>query len=393
MLVLIGMSALGIDVGQWYLKHHQAQVVADAAALAAANCLATSQCTQSSDAVTVADAYAASQVTISNVTINGSSVKVTAQGKVWSSFAALFGIPSVTASANATAGYTTIPGNSWPCASAGSTSCMSLFAGNTTCPAASSTPPTDLGLDLVINDSGGGSSTMSNTYTNGYYYNGASSGTYTVTGPSCGGDSVSKWSNTQFTTTSGPIPYPVVWTKPACTSSNTATSWTTSTVTAPGVYCVTASPSGCTSTSTGTGDINVTLSSLPSGAYEFVGPCVIVNGSNPNVSNIQGQPLVYGTSNITTYATSSSLPTCKLNDGSNGVSTWFVGSNGAVDAPIFDQCGTFDVPVNSTSYTGYVEAWNIVIEKNGSVTGDGPTSSGTTIGTVTTTPAQDSLAG
>ena len=158
------------------------------------------------------------------------------------------------------------------------------------------------------------------------------------------------------------------------------------------MYCVNASPSSCSSGGSGTGYINVTPSSLPSGAYEFVGPCVIVNGSSPNVTNIPGQPLVYGTSNIATYATSSSLPTCTVT-GSYNPSTWLLGSNGALDAPIYDQCGTFDVSQNSTSFTGFVEAWNIVIEKNGSVTGDGPTSSGATMGTVITTPAGDTLSG
>ena len=44
------------------------------------------------------------------------------------------------------------------------------------------------------------------------------------------------------------------------------------------------------------------------------------------------------------------------------------------------------------SFTGFVEAWNIVVEKNGGVTGDGPTSAGTGGGEVDT-PGQDSLAG
>ncbi len=40
MVVMLGMAALGIDVATWYTEHHQTQVVADSAALAAANCLA-----------------------------------------------------------------------------------------------------------------------------------------------------------------------------------------------------------------------------------------------------------------------------------------------------------------------------------------------------------------
>ncbi len=40
MTVLLGVAAFGIDAATWMAKHHQAQVVADSAALAAAQCLA-----------------------------------------------------------------------------------------------------------------------------------------------------------------------------------------------------------------------------------------------------------------------------------------------------------------------------------------------------------------
>ena len=69
MVVMLGMAALGIDVATWYTEHHQTQVVADSAALAAANCLAhpnvgpsgasCSSSTDTTDATNVAIAYAA----------------------------------------------------------------------------------------------------------------------------------------------------------------------------------------------------------------------------------------------------------------------------------------------------------------------------------------------
>ena len=40
MTVLLGVAAFGIDAATWMAKHHQAQLVADSAALAAAQCLA-----------------------------------------------------------------------------------------------------------------------------------------------------------------------------------------------------------------------------------------------------------------------------------------------------------------------------------------------------------------
>jgi hypothetical protein len=109
---------------------------------------------------------------------------------------------------------------------------------------------------------------------------------------------------------------------------------------------------------------------LTGSGFEFVGPCVTVTGSTAP-QNISGQPLVYGTSNILTYATSTSLPTCAVNDGSNGVSTYIDGSNAVLGGYVYDQCGTVEATGNGTSI-GFVEAWNIDILKN-NVTGTGPT--------------------
>ncbi|HWD70671.1 MAG TPA: pilus assembly protein TadG-related protein, partial [Solirubrobacteraceae bacterium] len=40
MTVLLGIAAFAIDTANWMVRHHDAQVVADSAALAAAQCLA-----------------------------------------------------------------------------------------------------------------------------------------------------------------------------------------------------------------------------------------------------------------------------------------------------------------------------------------------------------------
>lgn len=394
MTLIVGLAAFSIDAARWQVTHHQAQVAADATALAAANCLASTKCTQTTttgDAATKADAIANqngfpnSAVSIS---FTSSTVTVSVSTAVSSTFATLFGI-SATTSARATASYNTNTSYSSTCAVTGSTSCLSLFAGNPLCP--SSSPSYNVGLDLVTNDSGGGSSTMSNVFTNGYYYNDASSGSYSGSYVSCAQDFESKPNRSNFTTVPATLPYPEPWSKPSCT--NTAASWTS--FSGPGVYCVTSGPSGgCSSTGSNTstgstsGYIDVNMSSLPSGAYEFVGPCVVLNGSNSNVTNISGQPLVYGTSNITTMATSTALPTCTLNDGSNGTSTWLTGNGSSLEAPIYDQCGTFEETGNN-GFIGFVEAWNIAIDKNNTITGDGPASASG--GGVTITPGGDSL--
>lgn len=114
--MMIGIAALAIDVSQWYVNRHQAQTVADAAALAAANCLATKKCTQTtwpnSDTATAINDVAAKAttgtgVTVTNVEFTSSTVKVTTENPSSSPFAGLFGIGSVTTSATATASYKT----------------------------------------------------------------------------------------------------------------------------------------------------------------------------------------------------------------------------------------------------------------------------------------------
>lgn len=82
MFVVIGISALAIDVAQWYQKHHQAQVSADSAALAAANCLANSKCTPGTATGTATSMAATNRVPASIVSVNttgtnGGNVTVT----------------------------------------------------------------------------------------------------------------------------------------------------------------------------------------------------------------------------------------------------------------------------------------------------------------------------
>jgi hypothetical protein len=118
--VALGFSAISIDVASWYQKHHQAQVVADSAALAAANCLANpgvgptgdvcNSSTDVSDAQQVAVNYAAMngvQISTSNVSINTSTdtVKVTASSTSPTFFSRLIGIKTTTQSAGSTAGW------------------------------------------------------------------------------------------------------------------------------------------------------------------------------------------------------------------------------------------------------------------------------------------------
>jgi hypothetical protein len=156
----MGVAAFSIDGATWMAKHHQAQVVADSAALAAANCLANpgrsssivlngiattipacSSSTDTADAQTVAVDYAAANrltISTSNVRVNTASgtVSVTAPASSPGIFAAVFGLSQTTQSANAAAGWTA--GSSASCSASNASQCSAVYSGNTACPSTSS---------------------------------------------------------------------------------------------------------------------------------------------------------------------------------------------------------------------------------------------------------------
>ena len=142
MAVMLGMSALAIDVASWYTKHHQTQVVADSAALAAANCLAHpnagpsgASCTSNTDvtdATSVAVAYAAAngvKITASQVVVDTSNDKVTVNptASTPAMFASVFGVKNTAEAATATASYKQPPGQT--CGDPGQ-NCDFMFANN-----------------------------------------------------------------------------------------------------------------------------------------------------------------------------------------------------------------------------------------------------------------------
>jgi Flp pilus assembly protein TadG len=147
MLALLGVAALTIDVGSWYVKRHQAQVAADAAALAAANCLATGACTSTAangDAAQVATTISqANGVSLPTgaVSFSGNTVTVKASTSAPAYFAIHIG--GTTPSASATATWT--PATT-PCSSPGS-GCAAVFAMSQTCTPAGSSP-------IVLNGAG-----------------------------------------------------------------------------------------------------------------------------------------------------------------------------------------------------------------------------------------------
>jgi len=105
--VLLGMSALVLDVGTWFRADRQAQLTADAAALAAAQELPD----KASSAQAVAHSYAAKNgqkdqsvaVQLTSTFTSSDTVKVNVEAPAPGVFAKLLGIDSVTVRATATA--------------------------------------------------------------------------------------------------------------------------------------------------------------------------------------------------------------------------------------------------------------------------------------------------
>jgi hypothetical protein len=144
MAVMVGMAAIAIDIANWYQAHHRAQVVADAAALAAANCMVNQgitrsgspDCTTTSDAANVATSYAATNgvtIPLSDVNFNSSTVTVTAPNPQPAFFAGLLGLHGAAPKAVAAATWTAGVSNTCTSTEQASGACYFLFARDTNC--------------------------------------------------------------------------------------------------------------------------------------------------------------------------------------------------------------------------------------------------------------------
>ena len=118
MLVLIGVGAMAVDVGQIYEERAQLQNGADAAALAVANSCAKASCNTSlaaalananandgASTVKSVDLSVAGQVTVSTSTKNGT----TGAGYLSKMFSSALNTPPVTVGASATASWNVVP--------------------------------------------------------------------------------------------------------------------------------------------------------------------------------------------------------------------------------------------------------------------------------------------
>jgi len=144
MVVLVAASALAVDVANWYQARHRAQVAADAAALAAANCMAhqgitrtgSPTCTTTTDAATVATDYAAQNgvsIPTSDVSFNSSTVTVTTPNPTPGLFSGLFGIHSVQPTAVAAAKWSAVNTNNCSSSDQNIGACYLMFARDSNC--------------------------------------------------------------------------------------------------------------------------------------------------------------------------------------------------------------------------------------------------------------------
>ncbi len=307
MTLLLVMCAASIDLSTWYQKHHQAQVSADAAALAAANCLSHSAASQTNpnvtnctsvtdttDATSVADAISDTNLpnVSDQVTINttAQTVTVTASAKPQVAFAGIVGLHP-TVSARSVAGYSTQGAN------------FSIFVGNDSCTS---------GTGLQIASDGGGNAAVNGLYSDGLVDNsddsnsasysggisdGLTSGGYNTSNtPNCGssgngktdapgpGGTGNSWNPTNANTTLESdieLAYPEQYTEPVIGSS---TITTTEPTTAP-----TITPGTCTFAST-------YFSTDATGIHQinFPGVYCVVNSSGQIATSYSG---TCGTSN------------------------------------------------------------------------------------------------
>jgi Putative Flp pilus-assembly TadE/G-like len=420
MVVMLGMAALGIDVASWYTKHHQTQVVADSAALAAANCLAHpntgpsgSSCssnTDTTDATNVAVAYAAAngiKITASQVVINTTTDRVTVNPSATtpSTFASVLGIHSTSEAATATASFAQ-PG-AQPCGTPGQ-NCDFMFADNSNCSSSSN------GIDFNAS----GNSTIEGVIQSNGNISGAASGnqswgtaTYGPNGTSVCSNSV-VWSGhdpwtTEPTQATSDVPFPIDYTQdfPACgTGTGEIACQSTGSPLAPGypsfctnggasitlngstngdtaitnqIYCASGTGNPA-EPSTWNGSITIDLSGKNTLYDTFVGGTISFDGSGNDTLSSCG----YTTSGYTAAdcastvpaPTTSNYPIFYATGTSSTALTVNVSGSQTLNGDLFAPNGTANLNMSGNkTLTTFIEGLDINANVSGTMLGDGPT--------------------
>lgn len=399
LFMVIAIAGFAIDLAGWYQKHHQAQVSADAAALAAANCLANSgsgaTCTSTADtthaslqATTIANS---NNIPASSISYGNSQVTVTTATSVGITFAGIIGLgsPSVSARAVATWAAPTTSTACTPTAKA-QNRCGVVFAKDTTCSGPNG-----------VNISGGSGTLNGAVWSNANFdYSG---GTYTFNGPvaysSATGCTSSQPPNgatfndgvpaAQAPVSSWPVDYSSSQYFPACSGTGSApTNCTTSA--ANGVagtpnYCAHATRAN--NPTIGTGDTGVwcLVGNTPtpanpatytgtatfnaqSGSYTFtiLGGGVTISGGSASYAAASNNLLVYATASDAFHIS---------------------GGSPTITGDLFAPNGSINISGTSgTTMSTFLEGKDVVLS-GGTLSGDGPTSTGSG----TAIPGSDSL--
>jgi len=402
MLILLGMAALAIDVSTWYQRHHAAQVAADAAALAAANCMAnvgvtngtfTDQCTTTSDAAMVATNYAAENgvsIPTTNVSFNGENVTVTTPDPPPVLFASLFGVTSATQTARASATWSAPVSTSCTTSLEQSGACYFAFARDSNCP--------DVGITLenvgTVRITGGVWSNSDLSSVNADHNSSWGNATF-GNGTLCTWIGASVGNGPSFS--SGPTPQPPINSWPR--------DYTSVLQCGPGLTYQCTGPNGtpsyCTQAAPAFG-LNLLgyVTSLPSGALPITmtaGQVYCAYGTSTNMSDpttwngvidatsgtqSTSDTFIGGLAAITTQgsvtlspALTTSLGSLLVYAGDSTVTAANVAESGKANlsGDIFAPNGTITATNSgSGSYTSFLEGNQVVIDAQGNMTGEGP---------------------
>jgi Putative Flp pilus-assembly TadE/G-like len=411
MVAVLGMAALAIDVGTWYEKHHQAQVAADGAALAAANCMANAgstgdSCTSStdtSDATTVAETYASDNgvsITSSDIAFNMTkdTVTVTTPNPAPAFFASIVGIHGTTPTASSTATWTSEQASTCTAAEESKGDCYAIFAYDTSC--------TNPSLQGVFNNSNN-TVILGAVHSNGGIDNTGNKNTK-FEGPNSYGSGSGCTSNVTAVQDPNPLCYPVDYSgqtpsPSTCGGTNASPAWSppptsycTVTISTSGTYTIPKNTAGyltpgvyCDTNASGTVAVSGSAQSTSAGvtviAYNY--DLTSAGTLYPYTSSLAtaGNQLV-----LYQYSPNWNGTNCDGSGSSPVIGSMLVNGNTSfnLNGTVFAPCATVTYTANNTTMVGFIEAYNVLLE-GASLTGSGPAPTGA--GDVINTPGADSL--
>ena len=401
MTLIVVLAAAAIDVSDWFVKHHQAQVTADSAALAAANSM--SEGGTSSTATTYATSYASKNglpISSANVNVDTTAETVTVTvpttGPRFFAGISLGSDPSISARAVA----------SWvirDCSSSGS-NCGFLYAGDDICTGATgvtdaSSNPVSHGI--TVNKKGKGSVpavvgdviSASNISTNVTgQQNWQSLAVHPATDASnntCSGPTQANpkpFSSAKVEAVASAYPIDYTKTYPACTTNcdgnhfppfctpsyeTTAASDTVNTLAPSGtaIYCD-AGTGNPNNPATWNGAITVNAG----GSATFIGGSVTFNlPTGSPLSPAAGSKLLAYGADCNPTAPSPTPCITGATTSPSPVITISTNGNSPISGDMFAPAGVIDGELGGTpSITGFLEGWDIVYNANGTVSGEGP---------------------